>query len=201
MIAISGAEGSGKTNFIKYFIHSIEQKNSNIEIFIIDNYKKKLVDLKKDNVTYELGGQQCKDIIANIDLILQEKYELLIQGKEIGNESILLVINNEDVLNDISNDKNTIASMKNIVNKYKMLNVTVLIGQITNAQIVYGSPELLKMVKEMRNIVFFDNIDNCKLVDVPLNIIRNNKKRIELGDAFYLTGNDCYKIKTPLAIK
>lgn len=201
LIAISGAEGSGKTNFIKYFIHSIEQKNSNIEIFIIDNYKKKLVDLKKDNVTYELGGQQCKDIIANIDLILQEKYELLIQGKEIGNESILLVINNEDVLNDISNDKNTIASMKNIVNKYKMLNVTVLIGQITNAQIVYGSPELLKMVKEMRNIVFFDNIDNCKLVDVPLNIIRNNKKRIELGDAFYLTGNDCYKIKTPLAIK
>ena len=40
-----------------------------------------------------------------------------------------------------------------------------------------------------------------KLVDVSLTIVRHNKKKIETGDAFYICGNECLKIKTPLAIQ
>ena len=89
----------------------------------------------------------------------------------------------------------------NIVGKYKMLNMFVLLGNVPNAQVVYGAPEIYKIVKEGRNIIFFDNLENMKLVDVSLTIVRHNKKKIETGDAFYICGNECLKIKTPLAIQ
>lgn len=45
------------------------------------------------------------------------------------------------------------------------------------------------------------NLDNCKIVDVSLTIVRRNKKKVETGDAFYLVGNECIKVKTPIAIQ
>ena len=50
MLALSGKEESGKTNFIKYMIHAMQTKISDIDIFIFDNYKKKLSSLKGMNV-------------------------------------------------------------------------------------------------------------------------------------------------------
>ena len=82
-----------------------------------------------------------------------------------------------------------------------MLNVLVVLGNVPNAQVVYGAPEIYKIVKESRNILLFDNLDNCKIVDVSLTIVRRNKKKVETGDAFYLVGNECIKVKTPIAIQ
>lgn len=69
MLALSGKEESGKTNFIKYMIHAMQTKISDIDIFIFDNYKKKLSSLKGMNVTYEIGAEQCKDVLLNFDSI------------------------------------------------------------------------------------------------------------------------------------
>lgn len=201
MLALSGKEESGKTNFIKYMIHAMQTKISDIDIFIFDNYKKKLSSLKGMNVTYEIGAEQCKDVLLNFDFYLQNKYQRLIAGDDIGDDWKVLVLNDEDLFTSISNDKALLAIFKNIVGKYKMLNVFVILGGIPNAQVVYGAPEIYKMVKESRNILFFDDLENCKLVDVSLSIIRQNRKKVEVGDAFYILGNDCYKIKTPLAVK
>ena len=66
---------------------------------------------------------------------------------------------------------------------------------------VYGATEIYKIVKEGRNILLFDSLDNCKIVDVSLTIVRHNKKKVETGDAFYLVGNECFKVKTPIAIQ
>lgn len=89
--------------------------------------------------------------------------------------------------------------VKDIINKYKMLNVFIILGCVPNSQIVYGAPELYKIAKETRNILFFDNLDMCKLIDVPALVVRNNRKRIERGDAYFIHDLDFYKIKTPLA--
>ena len=81
-----------------------------------------------------------------------------------------------------------------------MLKVYVILGEIPNVQVVYGAPEIYKLVKESRHILFFDDLDNCKLIDIPLTIVRNNKKKIKKGDAYYINGNECHKVKTPLSV-
>lgn len=201
LLAVSGGENSGKSNFIKYIAHLMQRTHSDIEMFVFDNYKKKLESLKMNCSIYDVTGEQCKDILINLDMYLQNKYQHLIAGDEVNNSWKLLIINNEDIFQTISGDKIAFAAFKNIVGKYKMMNMMVLLGNIPNVQVVYGAPEIYKLVKDGRNIIFFDNLDNCKLVDIPLTIVRHNKKKIEIGDAFYIVGNECYKIKTPLSIQ
>lgn len=202
MLALSGEEDTGKSNYIKYFVHSMLRKYEDVDVFIFDDYRKKLSSLAEgaDNVFYEIGAEQSKDILINIEMYLQNRYQELVAGEKMSNGWKLLIINNDDVVAQISNDKAMLDQLKSIVGKYRMLNVYVVFGCIPNEQIVYGAPEVYKMVKEARQILFFGNLDNCKLVDIPLTIVRNNKKKIEIGDAYYITGNECYKVKTPLAV-
>ena len=124
----------------------------------------------------------------------------LISGDDTDDSWKMLIINNEDLFQTISADKVALNAFKNITGKYKMLNIFVVLGNVPNMQIVYGVPEIYKLVKESRNILFFGDLENCKIVDVPLSIVRKNKKKVETGDAFYVSGNECCKIKTPLSM-
>lgn len=201
LLAICGGDNSGKSNFIRYITHMMQRTYSDIEIFVMDNYKKKLESLRKNCSVYDVSGEQCKDVLINLDVYLHNKYQQLVAGDDVNSAWKLLIINNEDVFQTISGDKAALAAFKNIIGKYKMLNVLVVLGNVPNAQVVYGAPEIYKIVKESRNILLFDNLDNCKIVDVSLTIVRRNKKKVETGDAFYLVGNECIKVKTPIAIQ
>ena len=44
--------------------------------------------------------------------------------------------------------------------------------------------------------MFFDDMANIKVLDMPLAVIRQFKKPIEIGDAYYIKDNNCMKIKT-----
>lgn len=202
MMALSGAEDTGKSNFINYFVHALLHKGCKIELFVFDDYRKKLSALTEccEKVVYEITTEHYKDTLMNLELYLENRYQELISGNDLSNEWKILIINNEDVVSAISNDKIAMSTLKNIVGKYKMLNVYVIFGCVPNASIAYGAPEAYKLVKDIRNILFFGNIDSCKLVDIPLTVVRNYKKKISIGDAYYIYGTDCYKIKTPLAL-
>jgi DNA segregation ATPase FtsK/SpoIIIE, S-DNA-T family len=183
LLAVCGGENTGKANFLKYILHSMQRTHSDIELFIFNNYKKKLDSFRTDSTVYDVTGEQCKDTLINLDVYLQNKYQSLIAGDELDQAWKVLLINNEDAFQSISGDKVALSAFMNIVGKYKMLNMFVLLGNVPNAQVVYGAPEIYKIVKEGRNIIFFDNLENMKLVDVSLTIVRHNKKKIETGDA------------------
>ena len=202
LMAISGADGSGKANFIRYLVHTFREKSLEFDLYIFDDYKKKLSGLvsASENTRYMVGTEGIGDVLTNLEIQLQGAYQNLISGDPVDPRWRILVLNNEDVVNTISSDKAALAAFKNLIGKYKMLNVYVIIGSVPNAQIVYGAPEVYKIVKDTRNILFFDNLDNCKLVDIPLAVVRSNRKKLAVGDAYYIAGNDCYKLKTPYAV-
>lgn len=57
---------------------------------------------------------------------------------------------------------------------------------------------IMKNIRDQRNFMYFDDMSNMKIFDVPLAMMRNFKKSIELGDGYYIKDNDCVKLKTPL---
>lgn len=203
LLAITGAEKSGKTNFIRYIVNAFQKSSQYLDLIVFDDYRKKLSNLKsKSGATeYEITSERTKDIITELKLYLEERYQQMIAGNDLENNWKVVIVNNEDVVSSISNDKEMVTIFKNIIGKFKMLNVYIIISCLPNTNIAFGAPEIYKTIKETRNIMYFDNLDNCKVVDIPLAIIRNNKKRVAVGDAYYIVGNDCYKVKTPLSIE
>ena len=198
IITISGADNMGRTNFIKYF--ALQMLNSEIDthIYISDDFRRKLSDIGQENVSYDLDPDEFIQKIIMIEVLLEEKYKRLIHQENPEKENTLIIINSQEVYTAISDSKDALNALKNIMGKYKVLNVYLLFGAVPNAQIAYGSPDIYKMMKETKSILFFDNLDNCKIVDIPLAIKRKNQKKIEPGDAYYIFEDEVSKVRIPL---
>lgn len=199
LLALSGPDESGKSNFVRYFTDCLIRKDEDLNIYIIDDYRKKLMPIcaNPEVCVYDFQGIKYMDALSAIDVKMQEAYQNLISGQE-PDETHLLILNNVDTVEEISRDKEAMAIIGSILGRYKMLHVYMLISCMPNSQIGYGAPELFKISRETRNILFFDNINMCKIIDPPAAVIRSYRKRIDVGDAFYIHDLDFYKIKTPL---
>ena len=188
----------GRTNFIKYFALQMLNREIDTHIYIADDFRRKLSDIGQENVSYDLDPDEFIQKIIMIEVLLEEKYKRLIHQGNPEKEITLIIINSQEVYTAISDSKDALNALKNIMGKYKVLNVYLLFGAVPNAQIAYGSPDIYKMMKETKSILFFDNLDNCKIVDIPLAIKRKNQKKIEPGDAYYIFGDEVSKVRIPL---
>ena len=100
----------------------------------------------------------------------------------------------------ICNDREALEAYKNITGRYKNMRAAI-ITFIENANIPYSAPEILKNIRDQKHIMFFDDMSNMKIFDVPLAMARNFKKPMETGDGYYIKDNECSKLKTAIVAK
>lgn len=204
-LTITGKESMGRHNFFKYVVSMLNNiYKEQTDVYIFDSINKRLSDLNElENVKlYEFMSDKAENVIASIETELKSRYERFAAGDESAvSESnlIVLIINNRDVLEIISDNIDLMNLYKNIITRYKNMNVCVLIGDYENANISYASPELVKNIRDARHFLYFDDISNLKILDLPLALMRQFKKPIDTGDCFYIKDNECIKIKTTLA--
>lgn len=203
-ITVSGKENSGRSNFIRYLVSAMEKRNSDsTEIYITDNISRKLASLQDCTCvkSYSIMADSVTETVKNIELELEKRYSMLMSGEDnvLDNSSlIILIINNSDALELISNDTEAFNAYKNITGRYKNLNVCVIVGDYPNTNISYSAPELMRNLRDERHFLYFDDIDAMKIIDLPLAVIRENKKPISVGDCYYIKENECAKIKSVL---
>jgi S-DNA-T family DNA segregation ATPase FtsK/SpoIIIE len=203
MLAISGNDEE-RTNYIRYIINFLHNEAEKVELYIFDDFQKKLCDLYErfDGIKYLLGDESYKEIVEEIHNELAQRYQNLINVDGMEQSWIILVVNNEDIISKITSDKETLEKFKDIIGKYKMLNVFVIMGNVPNEKMSgFGISEIYKNVRDSKNMVFFDDLINCNVLDVPISAGRKFKKKINERDAFYFYGNDVYKIKVPTVTK
>lgn len=205
VIGITGREKSGKHNFVKYVVQMLgDMYPGKTQICIVDSVHKKLASLKdKENViAYTMAHDAAVDIIRKIEGELQKRYEQLISGNDnVVAESplIVFIIDNMDALTAISNDPDAMNAYRNIISRYKNLNVCIIASAFENTNIPYGAPEMIKNIKDSQHFMYFDDVANMKIFDLPLSVMRTFKKPIEQGDGYYIRENECVKVKTVMS--
>ena len=206
VLAVTGREGSGKHNFIRYSVKMLECVHPGAsEVYIVDGISRKLVSLQNDTnvAAYEIMPEKAVSLLTEIESKLKARYDALANDTavDVSKEKLLyVVLNSYDAIEAISNNPAAMAAYKNIIGKYKNMNVCVLLGGIENANVSYSAPEIIKKARDAKHFMFFDDMQNMKIVDMPLAVIRNFKKPIELGDCYYIRDNDCVKIKSALML-
>lgn len=204
-LAISGREGTGKDNFIRYFAGMVDKMYPDMtEIYIVDGIGKKLSSLgSAQNVAvYDFLADRAVALVKDIEIQLKARYDALASGvsDNVNDEKlIVLVLNSQDAVEAICADSAALNAYKNIVGKYKNMNVCVLVGDYENTNISYSAPEIIKKLKESKQFLFFDDLANLKIFDMPLAVMRNFKKPIEQGDCYYIKDNECLKLKTAVS--
>ena len=206
VLAVTGREEAGKHNFIKYSVKMLERVHPGAsEVYIVDGISRKLASLQSDEnvMAYEIMPEKAISLLTEIESKLKARYDALANDTavDVSKEKLLyVVLNSYDAIEAISNNPAAMAAYKNIIGKYKNMNVCVLLGSIENANVSYSAPEIIKKARDAKHFMFFDDMQNMKIVDMPLAVIRNFKKPIELGDCYYIRDNDCVKIKSALML-
>ncbi len=205
LLAIAGRENAGRHNWVKCSIDMLETMHSGkIKVYVVDGIGKRLTSLKnRDNVSeYSLIAESAVAYIKEIEMQLKERYDALVAGNEdVLDEAqlLMLVLDNQDAMVSICSSTEGLAAYKNIVGRYKNMKVCI-ITFIENVNIPYSAPDMLKDIRDQHNFMYFDDMSNMKIFDVPLTMMRNYKKPIEMGDGYYVKDNECVKLKTPIYI-
>ena len=201
-LAVSGREGAGRHNFIKALVRMSEMTHPGAtQVYVVDGIRRKLASLKNEQnvISYEIVQDKAIDLVKDINIELKRRYDALASGDENAlskTKTIVLVLNSYDAIEAISNDTAALTAYKEIIGKYKNMNICVILGEFENANVPYAAPEIIKKARDAKHFMFFDDIANMKILDMPLSVMRQFKKAIELGDAYYIKDSECAKIKT-----
>ena len=114
---------------------------------------------------------------------------------------LLLIIDNYDAAAAVCSDREAMEAYKNVTGRYKNLNVCIIVSALENAAIPYSAPEIFKNIRDQHQMMYFDDISNMKIYDMPLAVARKFKKPIETGDGYYIRDNECVKLKTALCVR
>lgn len=202
ILGVSGRAKSGKHNFIRYLVDLMEKTQpGGTEVYIVDSVAKRLADLKElPNVKdYSILADKAGEFLLELEAQLKLRYDALAAGEEnvLEKEKLLvLILNSQEAAESVSANPKALEAFRSIMGRYKNLKSFILLGNYENASVPYSSPELIKKVKDLRQFVFFDDLVNLKIVDVPIATLREFKKPIELGDAYFVKENEVVKLKT-----
>lgn len=202
-LALSGRDGMGKHNFLQYTVKMLARYYENqSQVFIVDGINRKLNHLKENPVVrgYEVLPERAVEVVKSIAGILKERYERIAGGDDgvLSNAPlIVLILNSIAAIEVISEDIEAMDAYLDITGRYKNMNVCVIVGDYENTMVSYNSPEILKKLRDASQFLFFDDLTNLKIVDIPLAVIRENKKALEVGECYYIRDNEVVKLKTP----
>jgi len=172
-----------------------------VELYIFDDLNRRWKDYEfhQKTAAYTTVVDAIPAVIDEIEQRLMARYDVILGGDSdaLTNEPwLLLVVESQDAITGISADKKTMASMKNILTKYKDMKVFVLFTNIENVGIPFNGPELLKMLKDPRRYIIFEDANSIKLCELSTSITKKYAKQIAFGDAFFINENELTRLKT-----
>ncbi len=201
VLAVTGREGMGQHNFLRYLITT--QSEQGAEIYIVDGLKKRLQMLSglPQVKSYEYISGKAPELIIHLAGLLKERYDRLSEGDEgaLSDAPLeLMIINNMEAMRDISNDMDAMEAYRDITGRLRSMKVCVILASYDNAQVSYSAPEVIKKAKDDCHFLVFDDLSDFKVLDMPLALLREFGKPVEAGDCYYIKGSSCIKLKTVL---
>jgi len=198
---VCGHYAKNQIGFVKYLLLSLEATSSKnmAEVCIIDDVKREYAEMKSLSITkhYSLDASSAIDIIKDWHKKLEKRYQDMLEDSSCieSNSLMVLVIQNNDVAKIIGDDFDAMNLYNEILTRYKSMGICIIFANYDNVSLSYDAPEPLRQIKQDQHLFFFGDLDTLKPFEPPYEAIRENKKRISAGDAYYIRGNDVVKLK------
>lgn len=199
-LGLCGKEKKGHHNFIAGLLGRLNGRREKcpVKVTILDDVSRKYKELSRLEIveTYSLDTSVVLDKIGEWHAILEERYQAMMEEREVEDNALLmLVIQNNDVAGKIFEDMDVMNQYRDIVTRFQALNVCVIYANYGNCAVPYDAPEPLRMIKQEQHLLLFDDLDSLKVFDVPYEEMKANKKKLQMGDAYYIRDNAVTRIK------
>ena len=196
-LGISGRDELGRAAFVSYLVGALEK--SGAKLFVLDSLSGALQSVRDGAQTYTRSLEDLPEMLAEARMCMEERAHRVAAGGVsalAGEPAVALVLGNPDAVDAISGDKTMLAHYKDLVGRYRALRVCVIFTDLDNASIPYSAPEVLKMMKNARRFLMFEEAGDIKLADLGTATLRRYKKPLTPGDAYFVTDTAISKLKT-----
>ena len=201
VIGVCGQGSKSQWGLAKHLLLSLQAKSGEnpVEVHIFDDVKRTFADMKSLDIVqnYTLDPSLITQVVSEWHERLERRYQKMLDApEELAKEPLLvMIIQNNDVAKLIGDDFDAMNQYTEITSRYKSMGVCIIFANFENASMSYDAPEPLRQVKQDQHIFFFGDLDTLKPFDPPYEAIRENKKKLTAGDAYYIRGNDVTKLK------
>lgn len=186
-MAFIGGADTGKLSYVQYIIRYLLAKKeaAPVELYIADNIDKTLNEFENASEAYTCSNNGLGEILGMV-------IEKLTQQS---NALQLIVINSGSLTKTMSSDKTLLPLYKDITTRFKNQKVCFLYTDLINEAITFTGGEVLKSIKDKKQLIAFENIKNIKPVDVPAMLARDFKKNLTAMDAYYFINDIIEKVR------
>ena len=198
MLSITGKRDSAKELFARYIVRDAKERFENIQYYIFDSLEGKWSKMREESCTkvYCCDISQSESIIEEIYETLQERQSMTRSGQDISGEPwLMLLIEGQDNLLELSEMDDAMDQMKAIIEKYYEYKVMVVVNDFANEETGFMAPSMIRLIKNNQGIVVFEDISNINAFDVPYSASRKYTKQLDTNDAYIYEDNDIRKIK------
>lgn len=148
----------------------------------------------------DLYVSDYSNVATVVDYLHYESNKALTNLKTKNEEWFYIIFNDCNYLKLISDDFELKKKFSEVLDNLTRLNMWIAIADIDNKNISYNTNELVKSIRDSGNVLLFYDLNKSKVIDVSISVMRNNSKRLEYGDAFFIQNGDIERIKTPFYI-
>lgn len=202
---ISGKERSGKTNFIRHMLTTIQKTifTNVTEAYIFDGTDRQLSFARDMGFVKEytidsadaavMLGEICDSLALRNEMYSEAENQEEMLGKL---PLMLIIVENPKILTEASGNKELSENLLKIMKQYRNMKVCLVFSNLENAAVGFGSGDVVKAVKDNKKAIVFEDVVNLKLFDTTMKQQKEFARPIRLGDAYLIMGNRFRKIKT-----
>ncbi len=199
-LAITGRERFGKTNYLALVLNYLQENVFDYpsKVYIMDDYDRQLARFSSYGIVekYTVECTELDYILSELEQQLKARQEKVRSGQSVEEQPLLVcVFQNSDLMAQDGIKRAQADAIRSLIKNSARLKVCIIFSGVENTAVSYSGPEGMKLAKECKNIMVFDDLCNLKLVDVPMATQRRFKKSLELGDAYLVTENETFRQK------
>ena len=171
------------------------------KMYIVDSMKKEYSQYADYPFVekYTAKPEAIFDILEDIEADLNRRSKIDLSNDwetaQADSPLLLTILNNKKALELLSGSKEHLKIFDEISKEYRSWKVLFIVADIDNSTVSYSSHEMLKKIRDERKALIFDSLKEVKMFDIPHVAIKNNNVTLGTSDAFYLNGDDIFRIK------
>lgn len=201
VFAISGREKDVQ-NFQRYLISSGEMINGlQTRFYIIDSIERTLQPFSKAScvIGYSFLPEHATQMLLQVRKEAENRYVRVAEGEVSildNSPTLVLMLNSDEAINAISGDKKALEAWNELTRKFKTMNICIIFGALSNMSIPFGN-DVLKKIKDDRKLMFFEDLGNLKIGDLPYATTKKFSGALQKGDGYLIVGNEVARIRVP----
>lgn len=201
-ISICGENELGRNKFLNYLISHMDEHSNHlpVELYIVDDVSRELEYTRDLLITrkYTTNQSEVEGIIKEVFEEAKKRYsDMSASVDALENKPLVVLMFNSTLTEDmISLSEASVKMHELLVTKLKGTKVCIMHSNVNNVAVSFKSPAVAKLVAEDSHMVVFEEPKNIKVASVPSAMVRSSAKKMENGDAFYISNSAFIKMRT-----